>query len=318
MDSRYSSQIISKQNDDLFLCPPSLTDEPHCPWTIALTTAADALFVYRLLIEKDFSAISLGYVLIDEGICFRTLQPLSSASVPSSIKAVHTVIPIHVQDYTFNVSNYHSYVQERARLLSSPQGRAALLEGGLVDKNCKNHAYADLNHITVTLGSSAVTVHCQGFSFTDKVGIIYWDDKLMDDEILTIWGLYHCYTGNGSQMADVSWWPTPVHWDNPNANALNWGHWTEWDEVWYQQRVKDILTGQKTGVPITQCNWRSKLKGSKVWKQVTQHVRDKSKSVRGHPIPTQASTLESYIPPFQQPLTFCPTLLLSLVYSKTL
>ncbi|KAF8806937.1 hypothetical protein BYT27DRAFT_7256943 [Phlegmacium glaucopus] len=83
VDSHYSSQIISKQNDDLFfLCPPSLTDEPHCPWTIA--TAADALFVYGLLIEKDFSAILLGYVLIDEGIRFCTLQPLSSASIPST------------------------------------------------------------------------------------------------------------------------------------------------------------------------------------------------------------------------------------------
>ncbi|KAF8817375.1 hypothetical protein BYT27DRAFT_7198902 [Phlegmacium glaucopus] len=253
----------------------SLIDEPHCPWTIALTTAADALFVYRLLIEKDFSAILLGYVLIDEGIRFRTLQPLSSTSIPSSIKTVRTVIPICVQDYTFNVSDYHSYVQERARLLSSPRGRAALLEGGLVGRIAKEH----LSHDSAALGpSSAVTVHRQGFSFMDKAGIVYWDDKLTDDEILTICGLYRCYTGNGSQMADVSWWPTPIHWDNPNANALNWGHWTEWDEVWYQQRVKDILTGQKTGIPIMQRNWRSKLKGSKVWKQVTQRVRDESKS----------------------------------------
>jgi hypothetical protein len=41
-------------------------------------------------------------------------------------------------------------------------------------------------------------------------------------------------TGNGSQMADVSWWPSPVHWNNLNSNGFNWGHWTEWDEIWYQ------------------------------------------------------------------------------------
>ena len=30
-------------------------------------------------------------------------------------------------------------------------------------------------------------------------------------------------TSNGSQMAIVSWWPTPVHRDNHNANSYNWG-----------------------------------------------------------------------------------------------
>ncbi|KAF8805350.1 hypothetical protein BYT27DRAFT_7193104, partial [Phlegmacium glaucopus] len=254
---------ISKNPPSADFAAPILTlcDEPHCPWTIALTTAADALFVYCLLIEKDFSAISLGYVLIDEGIRFHTLQPLPPISVPSSIKTVCTVIPIRVQDYRFNVSNYHSYIQEQARLLSSPRGRAALLEGGLIGRIAKEH----LGHDCAALGpSSAVTVHRQGFSFTDKAGITYWDDKLMDNEILTICGLYHCYTD-----ADVSWWPTPVHWDNPNINALNWGHWTEWDEVWYQQQVQDILAGRQ--VPIAQSVWRSKLKGSK-------RVQDESKS----------------------------------------
>ena len=48
--------------------------------------------------------------------------------------------------------------------------------------------------------------------------------------------------GSGSQMADVYCWPTPVHWDNNNANGFNWGHWTEWDEIWYQQRMMEILT----------------------------------------------------------------------------
>jgi len=79
-------------------------------------------------------------------------------------------------------------------------------------------------------------------------------------------------------MADVSWWPTPVHWDNNNANGFNWGHWTEWDEIWYQQRVTDISTGHKNGVPFTQGTWRSKLKGAKTWKQVTKRVQDESKA----------------------------------------
>ena len=193
VDPQRLKQIISKQNDNLFfLSPLSLCDEPSCPWIIALTTAVDALFVYRLLVEKGFSAISLAYILIDEGIRFRTLQPLSPISIPSPIGTVRTVIPIRVKDYSFNTSDYHSYVRERARLLSSPRGRAALLEGGIIGRIAKEH----LGHDSAALGpSSAITVHRQGFSFTDSAGTTYWDDKLTDNEILIICGLYHCYTG---------------------------------------------------------------------------------------------------------------------------
>ena len=172
-------------------CPPSLLDEPHCPWIIALTTAANALFVYHLLLEKDFSAILLGHILVDEGICFCTLQSLPNLSIPPSIKNVCAVIPIHIKDYSFKVSNYHSYVQEQVRLLSSPWGCAALLEGGIIGWIAKEH----LGHDSVALGSSsAVTIHHQGFSFTDAAGITYWDDRLTDDEICMICGVY-CYTG---------------------------------------------------------------------------------------------------------------------------
>ena len=121
MDPQCLKQIISKQNDNLFfLSPPSLCDEPSCPWIIVLTTAVDALFVYHLLVEKGFSAISLGYILINEGIHFWTLQPLSPISILLPTRTVQSVIPIHVKDYSFNTTNYHSYVQEQARLLLSP------------------------------------------------------------------------------------------------------------------------------------------------------------------------------------------------------
>ena len=56
-------------------------------------------------------------------------------------------------------------------------------------------------------------------------------------------------------MADVSWWPSPVHWENNNANGFNWGHWTEWDEIWYQQQVTEIIMGHKNGVPFIQSTW---------------------------------------------------------------
>ena len=94
------TQIISKKHDDLFfLGPPSLLEKPHCPWTVVLTTAANALFVYHLLLEKDSPAISLGHLLVDEGISFCTLQPLPNLPVPFSTRTVHAVVPICIRDY---------------------------------------------------------------------------------------------------------------------------------------------------------------------------------------------------------------------------
>ena len=108
----FNANHLKKHDDIFFWGPPSLLEEPHCPWMIALTTAADALFVYCLLLEKDFSAILLGYILVDEGICFHSLQPLPSLPVPLSIRTVYAVAPICVRDYQFKLSDYHTYVQE--------------------------------------------------------------------------------------------------------------------------------------------------------------------------------------------------------------
>ena len=47
IDQQCLNQIITKQSDNLFfLAPSALCDEPHCPWTVALTTAINALFIY--------------------------------------------------------------------------------------------------------------------------------------------------------------------------------------------------------------------------------------------------------------------------------
>jgi hypothetical protein len=106
------NQLISKQSDSLFFLHSSTLHEPNGPWIIALTTAADALFVYRLLVRKDFPVISLGKLLINEGIRFHTLQPLPHLSVKSNISTVHSLIPIRVKNYEFNLHDYHAYVQE--------------------------------------------------------------------------------------------------------------------------------------------------------------------------------------------------------------
>ena len=87
VDKQRLSQMIRKKRDNLyFLAPSYLRGEPYFSWTIALTTVADALFVYRLVTERDFSALSLVFLLIDEGIRFFTLQPLMT-TMQTTIRA---------------------------------------------------------------------------------------------------------------------------------------------------------------------------------------------------------------------------------------
>ena len=82
--------IIMKEDDLFFVNSPYLHDEPHFHWKIALTTTANALFICHLLIKKDFSAISLIFLLIDEGIQFHTLLRLMDIIIPTNKTAIGT------------------------------------------------------------------------------------------------------------------------------------------------------------------------------------------------------------------------------------
>lgn len=183
--------------------------------------------------ERNLSLMSLVNVLIDEGIRFHTLQPLMAVMM-TKIKPIHVVIPIRVKGYSFGESDYHSYVRERGRLLSSPRVRAALLEGRIVGQIAKEH----LGHDHAALGPSAAVIA------TDFPLQIHWvphigttSSQIRRSEIYAVRitatlvknSLYfhpsfiYTFTGSGSQMSEVSWWPTPTHWNNHNANGFNWG-----------------------------------------------------------------------------------------------
>jgi hypothetical protein len=228
-------------------------------WTIALYDLPRALFVYRLLLKDIHTPTSLARILLDEGVAFRTVMPLADVYLKSSLSDIVTIVPIRLSDYVFKPSDYEVYVHQRAMILSSPRGRAALLRGGIVGRLAREHLSID----SACLGPSpSVTIHRIGFNITDKHGVKYWDDDLTENEINVICGLHHSYTGNGSQQALVSWWPLPVQWNNTKSNGYNWGYWTQWDESWYCQRLKDIQGGHRLGVPFAANIWRTKLKGA--------------------------------------------------------
>jgi hypothetical protein len=73
-----------------------------------------------------------------------------------------------------------------------------------------------------------------------------------------------------NQVAHKSWWPKPTYWKNQKANGYNFGHWTEWNETWYQDRLSDIAEG--TAQPETPEFWRNNLRGASSWRKATARL----------------------------------------------
>jgi hypothetical protein len=169
-----------------------LMDGEACPYSIALTNARDAIYIYRLLGVQDYSGITLCQFLLENGIPFRTLQRLDRIPARRVLKNDETLIPIRLSGYRFGPSDYEAYIRHRAQLLTSPRGRAALLRGGIVARIAREHIDTD----SALFGpSSAVIVHRLGIHIVENNGSELWDDDLTENEIGIICGLHHCYTG---------------------------------------------------------------------------------------------------------------------------
>jgi hypothetical protein len=176
----------------LFIVHPSTFKTDNMPWSVALTNVPDALYVYRLLKKHDHSPISLSYHLLKHGVTFRTVQPLGNISSTYFLRDVTTTIPIRLYSYRFGPNDYEAYEHQRAALLSSPRGRAALLHGGIVARLANEHLSLD----SACFGpSSFVLTHGIGFSVVDNTGRKFWDDEMTKDELEIICGVHRCYTG---------------------------------------------------------------------------------------------------------------------------
>ena len=162
------------------------------PWTIAISDPSWALFVFQLLLKHSLTPGLLAHMLLEEGVAFCTVLPLADVHVKSSLHDIVTMMPIRLSNYKFKPSDYEVYIHQRAMILSSPRGHAALLRGGIIGHLAKEHLAIE----SACLGpSSSVTIHRIGFNITDNTGKKHWDDQLTDDEVNVICGLHHCYTG---------------------------------------------------------------------------------------------------------------------------
>lgn len=179
-------------DEEVYMVRQESLKAPYFPWSIALKNAKDALFVYRLLRNRDLSALSLSNFLLENGIAFTTLLALNPICSSRTLNNDETMLPMRLSGYTFGPDDYEAYIHHRARFLTSPRGRAALLRGGIVARIAREHIGLD----SATLGpSSAITVHRLGKHYTATNGVQFWDDELSENEIGIICGLHRCFTG---------------------------------------------------------------------------------------------------------------------------
>ena len=68
------------------------------------------------------------------------------------------------------------------------------------------------------------------------------------------------FQGKGNQKAFKSWWPLQTTWEKDSSLA-NYGYWTDYNEVWYQTRLKQLLTNDHVE-PLTETVWKGRLRGS--------------------------------------------------------
>jgi hypothetical protein len=258
--------LRKRGTDSISLVLPAAT----VPWDLTVTNAIDALFLCRL--GASMTEVELCHALLDRGVQFRTLLPISRHTRPSSIP--RTILPIRGVGYAFTATDYAAYVQERAALLLCPRRRrAAIMSGGIVWRLVVSEVSF---HEAFDGPTTATTIHGRGlFLPSPESDYNYCDDTLSESEAEAISGRIYCYTGmrlslfffrhtylstvgRGPQREERSWWPTDRQWKAFIAHT----RWGEQLEKFFKQRERALEAGEAK--PLNATEWRKQLRSAQV------------------------------------------------------
>ncbi|KAH6908072.1 hypothetical protein BKA70DRAFT_1372103 [Coprinopsis sp. MPI-PUGE-AT-0042] len=216
-------------------------------WTLAVTTAADAVVVLRL---AHLPVENIALELVRKGICFNTLLPNPLRPPITTPSPAPERIPLRLPGYAFSKQDYDSYQQSRNILLAEGRLRAALTRGGIIWRM----AVAFLSPSDALSGPSAsASMVVQ----SNHDGVVYVDDTLTPVEVQLLCGTYLCYSGSTEDEGTIrSWWPLPDVFD---VSGENYGRWTSYRENHYIARHKEIMEGKAQ--PLTGREWRDRMRG---------------------------------------------------------
>lgn len=192
----FDFKLIQRPSKDLFVF--SSPQSSACQWVLGVHSPAAALYVCRYIVENPqaHTLLTVAQRLLDRGIPFRTLVPLQCNLKQETISMPYSARTYRLVTHNFTKDDFDAAMLACQSVLKSPQGRAALLRGGIVGRIAKEYLSKD----DVLVGPSIeVTVHQVGYiapSGTNHTR--FCDDQLTDNEIGIICGTYSLYTGKFS------------------------------------------------------------------------------------------------------------------------
>jgi hypothetical protein len=288
---------VQRPSEDLFVfsSPPSNA----CQWVLGVHSPAAALYVCRYILENPHAhtILTVAHRLLDQGIAFRTLLPLTCSPRQLTVTEPYMPRTYRLLNHTFTKADFDVAMLACQSVLTSPQGRAALLRGGIVGRIAKEYLSKD----GVLDGPSVeVTAHRVGYiapSGNDNTR--FCDDQLTDNEIAIICGTYSLYTGEfhffhniffsklffsavKGQVAVRSWFPPPAAWE-ATRSGCNWLTWTERCESIFLNIMSDVCDGK--GKPRALADWVSHLRGQQTSRILIKQNKTRSQAFMDRVVP---------------------------------
>jgi hypothetical protein len=190
--SLFDFSTIRRTSKDLFVFHSPRSSA--CQWVLGVHSPVAALYICRYILTNPVAhtLLTVSHRLVERGIPFRTLLPLRCSPHQASISQEFTPTSHRPVHHTFTVADFETSMLQCQTVLSSPQGRAALLRGGIVARIAKQFISND----RVYEGPSVeVTAHRVGYIVPSDNGTRLCDDDLTEHEVAIICGTYSLYTG---------------------------------------------------------------------------------------------------------------------------
>ena len=185
-------QQVQRPSEDLFVfsSPPSNA----CCWVLGVHSPAVALYLCRYILENchAHTILTIAHHLLDQGVRFQTLLALTCSPWQLTVKEPYQPKTYRLVSHTFTTADFDVAMLACQSVLTSPQGRAALLRGRIVGRIAREFLSID----GVLDGPSVeVTAHRVGYiAPSGEKTTRYCDDQLTDNEIAIICGTYSRYT----------------------------------------------------------------------------------------------------------------------------
>jgi hypothetical protein len=193
LQSLFPFENVRRPSENLFVFSSPRSNA--CEWVLGVHSPVAALYVCRYILENPHAhtILTVARRLLDQGIPFRTLLPLPCSPRQSTYTEDYIPRTYRLITHTFTKDDFDVAMLACQSVLTSPQGRAAILRGGIIGRIAKEYLSID----GVLEGPSVeITAHRMGYiapSGNDKTR--FCDDELTDNEIATICGTYSLYTG---------------------------------------------------------------------------------------------------------------------------